>query len=192
MRVLVLYAHPLPDSFHAALHQDVLESLAAAGHAVDDLDLYAEGFEPILGAEERRHYNDTSRNQEPVAAYIARLKAAEALILCFPVWTFGPPAILKGFLDRTLVPGFAFHIEGRTVRPGLTNIRSITGITTYGQTRAKAWMMGDPPRKLITRYLRWQSGFCRTHYVAQYGMNTATPEQLTRFRHRVRAVARGL
>jgi putative NADPH-quinone reductase len=48
MRVLVLFAHPLADSFHAALHRDVLAALHAAGHTVDDLDLYAEGFDPVL------------------------------------------------------------------------------------------------------------------------------------------------
>jgi NAD(P)H dehydrogenase (quinone) len=192
MRVLVIFAHPLPESFHAALHQDVLTALREAGHVVDDLDLYAEGFDPVLGAQERRAYHDLALNRAPMAGYIERLLAAEALVLCFPVWTFGPPAILKGFFDRALVPGVAFHLVDGGVKPGLTNLKTIAAVTSYGQTRLKAWYVGDPPRKLVTRYLRWQSGGCQVRYLAQYGMNAATEPQLARFRAHVRGAMRGL
>ena len=57
MRVLVLYAHPLPDSFAAALHRTVVAALQRGGHQVDDCDLYAEGFDPVLTAAERAVYN---------------------------------------------------------------------------------------------------------------------------------------
>src|SRR5271155_1441936 len=123
MRVLVLFAHPLADSFHAVLHRTVLVALREAGHHVDDCDLYAEGFDPVLSAEERRHYHDPAVNRAPVASYVARIEAAEALVVCFPTWCFGPPAILKGFFDRVLVPGLAFRIENGRVLPGLTHIR---------------------------------------------------------------------
>jgi NAD(P)H dehydrogenase (quinone) len=192
MRVLVIFAHPLPESFHAALHRDVLAALREAGHVVDDLDLYAEGFDPVLGAQERRDYHDLALNRAPTARYIERLLTAEALVLCFPVWTFGPPAILKGFFDRVLVPGVGFHLTGGGVKPGLTNLKTIAAVTSYGQTRLKAWYVGDPPRKLVTRYLRWQSGGCRVRYLARYDMNAATPTQLTAFRSRVRNAMQAL
>ena len=192
MRVLVVFAHPLAESFHGALHVDVVDGLRAAGHVVDDLDLYGERFDPVLHAEERRYYHDLALNQAPVARYVERLLSAEALVLCFPVWTFGPPAILKGFLDRVLVPGVGFHLADGGVRPGLTNLKTIMAVTSYGQTRLKAWYVGDPPRKLVTRYLRWQSGGCRVKYLAQYGMNAATPARLEAFRGRVRAAVAAL
>ena len=50
MRVLHLYCHPVPESFHGAIRAAVLEGLGRAGHEVDLLDLYAEGFDPVLGA----------------------------------------------------------------------------------------------------------------------------------------------
>jgi hypothetical protein len=62
MRVLVLFAHPLADSFHATLHSTVLEALREAGHEIDDCDLYQEKFNPVLSAEERRHYHDPAIN----------------------------------------------------------------------------------------------------------------------------------
>ncbi len=136
MRVLVLYAHPLPKSFHASLHRLVVETLREHGHEVDDCDLYAEGFDPVLSAEERSGYHEVPQNRLPVAGYVERLMRAEALVLCFPTWTFGAPAILKGFFDRVLIPGVAFHLNGhRPVRPGLTHIRRIAVVTTYGRPR---------------------------------------------------------
>lgn len=187
MRILVLYAHPLPDSFHAGLHRLVIETLTAAGHDVDDCDLYAERFDPVLSAEERRGYHHVPQNQAPVAAYVERLLRAEALVLCFPTWTFGPPAILKGFFDRVMMPGVAFHLdEGKPVRPGLTHIKHIVGISTYGRPRTTVMWVGDLPRRLVTRYLRSLTGMrARVRYLAHYHMNAATPQTLGRFRHRV-------
>ena len=60
MRVLLIHAHPLADSLAAALHRVIIETLRHAGHEVDDCDLYAEGFDPVLSASERRAYNTTT------------------------------------------------------------------------------------------------------------------------------------
>jgi NAD(P)H dehydrogenase (quinone) len=78
--------------------------LRSRGHEVDDCDLYAERFDPVLSEIERIQYHDIKLNRAPVAAYADRLLAAEALILIYPVWNEGFPAILKGFFDRVFVP----------------------------------------------------------------------------------------
>jgi putative NADPH-quinone reductase len=193
MRVLVLFAHPLDDSFHATLHRTAVTALRAAGHEVDDCDLYAEGFNPVLSADERRHYHDLSRNRDPVAPYVARLQAAEALVLCFPTWCFGPPAILKGFFDRVLLPGVSFNLVNNVAQPALTHLRHIAAVVTYGRPRYMAWWVGDPPRRIVTRYLHWLTGKrAKRHYFAHYHMNKATPESCARFIARVDAGMRGL
>src|SRR3954449_4419764 len=89
MRVLVIFAHPLADSFAAALHRAVVASLQRGGHEVDDCDLYAEGFDPVLSAAERRAYNTQLPDLSGVAEHVAKLKAADALVLCFPTWWYG-------------------------------------------------------------------------------------------------------
>jgi NAD(P)H dehydrogenase (quinone) len=180
--VLVLYAHPVETSFHAALHARVVTSLRAAGHEVDDCDLYAENFNPVLSREERLHYHDTASNRAPVDSYVARLQRADALVLCFPVWCFGLPAILKGWFDRVLMPGVAFDISDPAhVKPALTNLKKIAAVTTYGRPRWMALYMGDPPRKVIKRYLRGLTGNkASVDYLAYYHMNVATPETLNR------------
>ncbi len=193
MRVLVLYAHPVETSFCAALHARTVEALRRAGHEVDDCDLYAEGFDPVLSRQERLDYHDTAINRGNAALYVERLLAAEALVLCFPVWNFGLPALLKGFFDRVFLPGVSFDLtdDGR-LRPRLQHIRKVGAIATYGRARPIAWYMGDPPRRFCTRGLRRL--ICpgaRIVYLAHYSMNVSTEATRARFLARVeRAMAR--
>src|SRR3954471_18071536 len=102
MKILYVYCHPLPESFHAAIRGEALAGLKEAGHTVDLCDLYAEKFDPVMSGEERREYHDLSKNQLRVAGYVQRLREADAVICQFPVWSFGPPAMLKGWMDRLL------------------------------------------------------------------------------------------
>lgn len=188
MRVLVLYAHPVPESFSAAIHETVVASLKAAGHEVDDCDLYAEGFDPMLSREERRGYHDTAANTLPVAAYVERVKRAEVLVLCFPVWNFGYPAILKGFLDRVFLPGVSFEMVEGKAQPALHNIRRLVAVTSYGGSRWRAFLMGDPPRKAVCRALRAVCHpLARTTYLAHYEMNLSTPASRAAFLKKIAA-----
>jgi len=189
MRVLVLYSHPVETSYNAALHAQVVASLVDAGHEVDDCDLYAEGFDPVLSREERLGYHDVPANQRPVQGHVDRLMRAEALVLCFPTWCFGLPAMLKGWCDRVLMPGVAFDLsDPANVKPSLTHLRRIAAVVTYGRPRWVAWWIGDPPRKIVTRYLRRLTGNrAQVDYLAYYHMNVATRPALDRFRARVGA-----
>ena len=192
-RALVLFAHPCAESFSAALHGAVVEALAAKGWEVDDCDLYAEGFSPVLTAAERRGYHEVGPNLSPVAPYVERLRAAEALVLVFPVWNFGFPAILKGFFDRVFLPGVSFRLEEGKVRPNLTNIRRLAAVTTYGGTRMRAFLAGDPPRKIVSRAVRFVCApGARLSYNALYDMNRATDGDRARFLARARAAMAAL
>ncbi len=184
-RALVLFAHPCPESFGAALHTKVVETLSDRGWDVDDCDLNAEGFQPVLTEEERRNYHDEPANIEPVRDYVERLRAAEALILSFPVWNFGYPAILKGWLDRVLLPGVSFKLVDGKVAPNLTHIRKLAAVTTYGGTRWRAFGAGDPPRKHFTRALWHVTRPEKMKYLALYDMNRATDAQRAAFLEKV-------
>lgn len=173
-RALVLAAHPVPDSFNAALHTKTVQTLEARGWDVDDCDLYAEGFNPVLSEAERRGYHDEPDNIAPVAEYVERVCAADALVLVFPVWNFGYPAMLKGFMDRVFLPGVSFKLKDGKVKPNLTKVKRLAAVTTYGGTRMRAMLVGDPPRKCVTRAV-WH--VCRPRsmkYLALYDMNRAT------------------
>ena len=172
-RALVLFAHPCPESFSAALHARTVETLCGRGWDVDDCDLNAEGFDPVLTEAERRGYHETPANEGPVADHVARLRAADALVMVFPVWNFGFPAILKGYLDRVFLPGVSFRLEDGRVRPNLTHITRLAAVTTYGGTRWRATMAGDPPRKCVTRAIWHVTRPDRMRYLALYDMNRA-------------------
>lgn len=176
MRVLYVYCHPVPESFHGAIREAALDGLKKADHEVDLLDLYAEGFNPVISPDVRRRYHDTARNREGVETYVNRLLAAEALVVQFPTWSFGPPAMLKGFFDRMFMPGVAFDLSDPShVRPILHNISKMAGIVTYGRPWHNALYMGNPPRKIIMRYV---PSFIRkgasVRYYALYHMNVAS------------------
>jgi NAD(P)H dehydrogenase (quinone) len=190
MHVLYLYCHPLDDSFHASIMREAVQSLKDKGHTVDLCDLYAEGFDPVLTAERRRNYHDLARNQEGLEDYVARLRRAETLVVQFPTWCFGLPAMLKGWFDRILMPGVSFDLtDPKNVKPMLTNIREVIGISTYGRQRWVAMYVGDPPRKIITRYLpRLIHGKARIRYMGLYHMNVATLDQRQGFIQRVNKV----
>lgn len=175
MRVLVVYAHPDPDSYCAAIHATVLDALRRGGHDVDSLDLYAEGFDPVLTLEERRAYHRVPANREPVAGYVERLERAEGLVLVHPVWNFGMPAIMKGFLDRVFLPGVSFRIVKGKAAPNLRQVRFLAGVATYGASRWRTAVMGDPPRRIVTRMLRVLAApRARVVYLPLHDMNRAT------------------
>ena len=174
MRVLVLYAHPVEASFCAALRTRAVEALERAGHEVDLCDLYAEGFEAAMSREERIVYEDEAENRKSVNQHVDRLTAAEALVLVFPVWNFGFPAILKGYLDRVFLPGVSFSLRQGGTRPHLTGLRRIVGIATYGAPWWVAFFLRDPPRRMVRRVLRAIAApRAATEYYALYGMDEA-------------------
>ncbi len=180
-KALVLFAHPCEESFSASLHRTVVETLTARGWDVDDCDLNAEGFSPVLTAAERRGYHDVATNTAPVQAYVDRVMRAEALVLVFPVWNFGYPAILKGFFDRVFLPGVSFRLEDGIVKPNLTHIRKLAAVTTYGGARSRAFLAGDPPRHVVKRALWGVTRPDKMRYLALYDMNRATDAQRGRF-----------
>ena len=132
-------------------------------------------------------------NRAPVAAYVERLVRAEALVLVFPVWNFGFPAILKGFFDRVFLPGVSFDLVDGKARGALVNIRRVVAVTTYGGNRLRALLVGDPPRRLVTRMLRAAvHPLARCWYLACYDMNRSTPEGRKAFLRRVGRAMRAL
>jgi putative NADPH-quinone reductase len=191
MRVLVIYCHPVAESFAASAHAVVLEALAKRGHDVTDVDLYAEQFDPVMSRQERLDYLNTERNERLVKRYDDQIAAAEAIVLVYPAWWYGMPAMLKGYFDRVWLPGVAFDVlpDGTVSTERLKNIRRIIVVTTYG---GPWWMvriaLGDPARKVIGRAVRALCARnCRVTWFVHYNMDRAKPPQLTRFLERVRA-----
>jgi NAD(P)H dehydrogenase (quinone) len=189
MRVLVIFAHPLGDSYAATLRDTVVAALEAGAHTVDLCDLYQEDFDPILSAQEWRDYENTSENTRAVSRHVERLRHAEGIIFVFPSWWYGMPAILKGYFDRVWLPGVAFEFGPQAIRPLLMSIRMFGVVTTTG---APEWFtriyMGNPSRKVLMRGLARLVVAPRAErfWLALYGMENATDAKRTAFVEQVR------
>jgi NAD(P)H dehydrogenase (quinone) len=188
MRVMVVYAHPVETSFNAAVYGVVIETLRKRGHDVDACDLYAENFPAIMSREDRLLYHAIPANRALAAPWIERLEAADALVLVFPTWVFAPPAILKGFCEKVFLPGVAFDLVDGKVRGALRHLKRVGGVLTYGGTRWRAFLAGDPPRRLFTRMLRAYVGAgVPISFMGCYDMNRNDEPRLKAFLERVRA-----
>lgn len=145
--VLIVVAHPEPTSFNHAMAQAAAQALRQAGHAVTLSDLCAEGFRADIGRQdmasvvdaERFHVQSEQAQAARTGAFApdiareqARIAAADVVILQFPLWWGGPPAILKGWIDRVLAYGFGY-VDGRRFDTGLfRGRRAMISVTTGG------------------------------------------------------------
>lgn len=189
MRALVVYCHPDPDSFTAAVRDVVMARLAAAGAEARLIDLYAEGFDPVLSGPDWRGYADHPANTAAVEGHCAALAWADTLIFVYPTWWYGLPAMLKGWLDRVFLPEVAFLMpkaEGQTIRPGLTNITRLGVFTTCGASWWLTALVGAPGRRTLMRGI----GFLlarrlRRVFAAHYLMDSSTAQSRARHLGRV-------
>jgi putative NADPH-quinone reductase len=187
LRILVVFAHPVETSFVSALHARLVEILRSGGHVVDDLDLHAEQFDPVMSREGLLRYVDTSANTREVEGYVQRLRAAEALVLVFPVWFDGLPAIMQGYFQRVFLPGVSVRIdEAGLFHPNLRNIKRMAAVCAYGESRRDVAAKSDPPR----RFVRDNIGALidpkgRFEYLALYDMNFNAAPRRAAFMKRV-------
>lgn len=189
MLVVVVVAHPSSESFCHALARSAESGLLRAGHEVVVLDLYSQGVRAAMTAEERHAYHGDAPILDPLLAqHAALVQRAESLVFVYPTWWSGLPAILKGWLERVMVPGVAFVLDPRTskVRPGLQQMRHLVGISTYGSPRSYVRLINDNGRRTITRALRLSCGLrVRSAWLGLYAIDTSTTSQRTAFLDRV-------
>jgi NAD(P)H dehydrogenase (quinone) len=191
MRALVVFCHPSQTSYNAAIRDLVLSKLRAAGAEIRLCDLYARGFAPVLTTAEWTGYLDCPANQVPVAEDVANIGWCDTLIFVYPTWWYGLPAMLKGWLDRTLLPDVAFLMPdaaNKTIRPGLTHVTRLGVFTTCGASWWLTKLVGSPGR----RTLLWGVGLicakrCRKVFAAHYLMDSSTPASRKRHLDRVAA-----
>ncbi|MFH8988969.1 NAD(P)H oxidoreductase [Streptomyces sp. NPDC017940] len=114
MKVLLVTGHPRADSLTAQLARHARARLTAEGHTVDLLDLEAEGFDPRMTPADEPDWDDPHKEYSPeVRAHMRRVADADAVVVVFPLWWFGLPALLKGWVDRVWNNGFAYGREDK-------------------------------------------------------------------------------
>lgn len=187
MRTLVVFCHPDPGSFVAAVKERAVEVLRAAGDEVRVTDLYAEDFDPLFSADERARHLEVGAHPT-VAQHVVDLQWCSQLVLVYPTWWSGQPAMLKGWIDRVWVRGAAWDLpvgENR-VRGRLRNVRRIVAVTTHGSSKLVNSVQGEAGKRVVTRTLRAVCHpLARTRWIAMYGVDVATDAQRRVFLDRV-------
>ena len=184
MHVAVVVAHPDPEGFSHAIAATAVAGLKRGGHDVTVLDLYEEEFRAAMTRDERLAYHGDRPILDPmVERHTGIVKDAEALIFVYPTWWSTMPAVLKGWLERVMVPGVGFLFdEKQRVRPGLTNIRRLVGISTYGVAPLVHAAMHDNGRRTLMRALRLNMGLhTRRTWLGLYDIDNSTPETRAEF-----------
>jgi NAD(P)H dehydrogenase (quinone) len=152
VQIVLLIAHPRPNSFNHALAAVAREVLQTAGHEVWFHDLYAEKFDPLLTAEECYTTGSSvesvlaSCTDELVRAHRQQISSAQGLVVIHPNWWGKPPAILAGWLDRVLVPGVAYRLKDATGEPEPLLSLHMSAVINTSDTPAEreAAHLGDP------------------------------------------------
>ena len=183
-KVLLIRAHPVEDSYSAALATAAEKGLRKAGHEIRIKSLYrhsnnahqcyaGDTFQPVLSSSERKGYMESeliaqrkignSNLSQDIVEAIADLRWCNSVVFVFPTWWFSLPAVLKGFFDRVLLPGIAFLLpepnqDGTSLNagliPGLTNIKKLGVVTTYGTPYHVVLYCGDTSRSIISNGVR--------------------------------------
>lgn len=151
-KALIVLAHPAERSLSHLFAQTAHEALSSSGHKTILRDLHAEKFDPVLNSNERAAYYASSADTAAIAEHAAHLAATETLVLVFPTWWYGMPAILKGWLDRVFAPGVAFDhaSDFGPIKPRLTKLKKIVVITTLGSPAWIDWLvMRRPVRRIL-------------------------------------------
>jgi NAD(P)H dehydrogenase (quinone) len=187
VRTLVVTCHPLRDSFTAAVAERAVTTLRGRGDELRVTDLYAEGFDPLFTAAERERHLEPGPDPA-VAHHAADLKWCELLVLVYPTWWSGQPAMMKGWIDRVWVRDVAFDLppESNRVHARLRNVRRLVAITTHGSSKFVNAVGGEVGKRTVTRTLRAVCHpLARTTWIAMYGVDTATDSQRRAFLDRV-------
>lgn len=188
MRALIVHAHPVSDSFNHAVVRAATAGLEGAGHQVTTLDLYALDYRAHMSESEWQDYESESPIVDPmVAAHVDLVRGSDALIFVYPTWWSAMPAIMRGWIERTMLMGVAFELDHRRrTRPKLHHLRHLAGISTYGSPWWYVKAVNDNGRRTVSRTLRFNASV-RTDvtWLGLYGMDRRSDADRSAFLDRV-------
>lgn len=149
MKSLIIYAHPWDGSFNYHVLETVKEKLVNSGREIDVIDLNKDNFNPVMTASDLKVFSE-GKYADPLAEnYVERLINADELVLIFPIWWYGEPAILKGFYDKVLLKGQVYEDNPDNSLKGLLKSKRATIITTANIDKKIFSYLGDPIQNVL-------------------------------------------
>jgi NAD(P)H dehydrogenase (quinone) len=191
MKWYVLLAHPNPKSFNHAVCRAFLDGLDEAGAPWTLNDLYAEGFDPVMGMADFRQFVPGGRIPPDVLAEQAKVENADALAMIYPVWWNEAPAILKGWIDRVLSHGWAYEMTPDGDFRPMLRLRHALVLNTADQPADLLEYSGVRGAARLTKN-RGTLGFCGVDSVEHYilGSCSRDPEARAAFLEKARQLGR--
>ncbi len=130
MKYLIVSSHPYNGSFNAGAVQTIKEAALSKGHAVRLIDLVEEGFNPVMTSADLKAWGQGQPVDPMVERYRKEIEDADVLVFPFPIWWGSLPAVLKGFCDKVLLPGWAYKYGDNGEMIGLLTSKKAIVITT--------------------------------------------------------------
>ncbi len=181
MKTLVVICHPKQTSLTRAAADRVLAGLGRTDAEVRVLDLYEMNFDPVLTKREVRDHLGSPDDRPDLTEHFDALGWAERLVLVYPTWFSGQPAMLKGWFDRVWMNQVAFILPDGSarIRGTLSNIKRIHIVTSHGSTRRVNFIQGNSGKIRVRRTLRVLCNrFCRTSWTAIYDIDNKSPTEI--------------
>ncbi|EHT04845.1 hypothetical protein HMPREF9694_05590 [Klebsiella michiganensis] len=176
MKYCVIYAHPNPSSFSHAIKQRVVEIIESHEDTYELIDLYQDNFNPVLNSDDFIALQNGKVLPE-VEQYQQQVANADHLIFIYPIWWYGQPAILKGWIDRVFSWGFAYRDDENGFTPLLTD-KKATLLLPLGSSK-KILEQYDMLRFIDNMIIGTLNlvGISSVNYQPFYGLPSLTDEQ---------------
>ena len=179
MPTTVIFAHPYKGSFNRAILDTVLDTLASKDKSYDLIDLYADKFDPVLNEEDLFLYASGETHDPLVKKYNEILDVTDELVLIFPIWWYDFPAIMKGFFDRVMLEGSAFHEDEAGMHPVRSVGRTLLFTTSSAPTEALIDSFGDTVNRMMIdstfKAIGW--GGCHWENLGTIGASTTAQRE---------------
>jgi NAD(P)H dehydrogenase (quinone) len=184
--VLLVLAHPNPESLNGATAKSIQSALEDAGHHVRYKDLYRMNFDPVLGMRDFTAWSegtvpdDVKREQEDISW-------ADGFAFIYPIWWHERPALLKGWIDRTFTKGFAWDFD-ESGRVGLLRGMKAFVAATYGSPVPIYNELDVNMQELFSSVEKGTLGFCgveETHFEDEFGVLMQDREANETYKQRV-------
>lgn len=211
-RIVIVHSHPSSISFSKTVADTFETSALQQGHEVkrinlNDNDDPTECYRPNLSRAERETYftligkdNAADYLAPDVKLHLEMLKWCNTLVFIYPTWWMNTPASLKGFFDRTLVPGLTWTFPSKDkgpaslgLTPKLTNVEQIVGISTYGASQSIVALAGDNGRRMISNAIR--HSVCpdaTVMWLSRYNLDTISDAERKHFLEKVKELPKEL
>lgn len=185
MNCLIVNAHPLENSLCNKFSTRIHDQLVRMGYDVWVQDLYKNKFDPVLSVQERQTYYQLPYDNSGVKKQQEDLLNTDILILVFPTWWFGFPAIMKGWFDRVWSPGTAYDhaSDYGPIQPRLNRLKKVFAVTTLGAPWWVDYLVLRRPVKRILNMALLKACAKNSHlkFISFYKCEQVNPDRLKKF-----------